>query len=190
MTRLSSSGRGHGTAYSSCDLWTDEPCACYGRYTGHCAETAANIRRRQRLCECFCAYTVDQETKYAHKKCMGNTVIRKCVALPRAALNFRPGSEVFFVDNMKLGLDFVSTGVFPVRDTPPLLHTHSFIYHPRCIMFTSQYFSFPCQYHSTIAPYSFIHLPLTMSTGSFPGVKRPGRGDDQQPPPNAVVESE
>ena len=26
----------------------------------------------------------------------------------------------------------------------------------------SQSLSFPCQYHSTIAPYSFIHLPLTL----------------------------
>jgi len=31
----------------------------------------------------------------------------------------------------------------PVSIIPPLLHTHSFIYHPRCIMFISQYFSFP-----------------------------------------------
>ena len=31
----------------------------------------------------------------------------------------------------------------PVSTIPPLLHTHSFIYHPRCIMFFSQYFSFP-----------------------------------------------
>ena len=43
-----------------------------------------------------------------------------------------------------------------------MLHTHSFIYHPRCIMFFSQHFSFPCQYHSTNAPYSFIHLPPTL----------------------------
>jgi branched-subunit amino acid transport protein len=50
----------------------------------------------------------------------------------------------------------------PVSIIPPLLHTHSYIYHPRCIMFFSQYFSFPCQYHSTIAPYSFIHLPPTL----------------------------
>jgi len=73
---------------------------------------------------------------------------------------------------------------------PPLLHTLSSIYHPRCIMLFSQYFSFPlsvsfhhcsipihpstthalqcfspstsvflCQYHCTIAPYPFIHLP-------------------------------
>ena len=31
----------------------------------------------------------------------------------------------------------------PVSIIPPLLHTHSFIYHPRCIMFLSQYFRFP-----------------------------------------------
>jgi len=30
-----------------------------------------------------------------------------------------------------------------VSTIPPLLHTHSSIYHPRCIMFFSQYFSFP-----------------------------------------------
>ena len=40
----------------------------------------------------------------------------------------------------------------PVSIIPPLLHAHPSIYHPRCIMFFSQYFSFPCQYHSTIAP--------------------------------------
>ena len=47
----------------------------------------------------------------------------------------------------------------PVSIIPPLLHTHSLIYHPRCIMFFSQHFSFPCQYHFTIAPYQFTHLP-------------------------------
>ena len=31
----------------------------------------------------------------------------------------------------------------PVSIIPPLLHTHSAIYHPPCIMFFSQYFSFP-----------------------------------------------
>ena len=31
----------------------------------------------------------------------------------------------------------------PVSVIPPLLHTHSFICYPRCIMFFSQYFSFP-----------------------------------------------
>ena len=38
-----------------------------------------------------------------------------------------------------------------------MLHTHSFIYHRRSIMFFSQYFSFPCQHLSTNAPYSFIY---------------------------------
>ena len=55
-----------------------------------------------------------------------------------------------------------STSVCPVSIIPPMLHTHSFIYHPRCIMFFSQYFSFPCQYHSTNASYSSIHLPPTL----------------------------
>ena len=31
----------------------------------------------------------------------------------------------------------------PVSIIQPLLHTHSFIYHPRCIMFFSQHFIFP-----------------------------------------------
>jgi hypothetical protein len=42
------------------------------------------------------------------------------------------------------------------------LNYPAILYHPRCIMFFSQHFSFPCQYHSTIAPYSFIHLPPTL----------------------------
>ena len=42
----------------------------------------------------------------------------------------------------------------PVSIIPPMLHTHSFTYHPRYIMFLSQHFSFPCQYHSTNAAYS------------------------------------
>ena len=55
-----------------------------------------------------------------------------------------------------------STSVSPVSIIPPMLHTHSFIYHRRCIMFFSQHFSFPCQHHSANAPYSFIHLPQTL----------------------------
>ena len=55
-----------------------------------------------------------------------------------------------------------STSVSPVSIIPPLLHTHPSINHPHCIMFFSQYFIFPSQYHSTIAPYSSIHLPPTL----------------------------
>ena len=33
--------------------------------------------------------------------------------------------------------------ISPVSIIPPLLHTHPLIYHPHCIMFFSQYFSFP-----------------------------------------------
>ena len=55
----------------------------------------------------------------------------------------------------------------PVSIIPPLLPFHPSTYHPCCIMFFSLYFSFPCQYHSTIAPCSFIHLPPTLYNVSF-----------------------
>ena len=48
----------------------------------------------------------------------------------------------------------------PVSIIPPLLHTHSFIYHPHCIMFFSQYFRFPLSvsfHHCSI----LIHLSTT-----------------------------
>jgi hypothetical protein len=54
-----------------------------------------------------------------------------------------------------LGLVFLRVLRFsPVSVIPPVRHTHSFIYHRRCIMFFSHYSSFPCQYHSTSAPHS------------------------------------
>ena len=61
----------------------------------------------------------------------------------------------------------------PVSTNPPFLHTHSSIYHPHFINFFSQYFSFPCQYHSTIAPYSFIHLPHTLYKFFLPVLQFP-----------------
>jgi hypothetical protein len=67
----------------------------------------------------------------------------------------------------------LSTPVSPVTIIPPLIHTHSFIYQRRCIMLFSQYFSFPCQYHSTIAPYSFIHLPPTLYNVFLPVLQVP-----------------
>ena len=36
-----------------------------------------------------------------------------------------------------------SNSLFPVSIISPLHHTHPFIYHPHCVMFFSQYFSFP-----------------------------------------------
>src|SRR5215468_2493056 len=61
----------------------------------------------------------------------------------------------------------------PVSIIPLMLHTHSSIHHRRCIMFFSQYFSFPCQYHSTNAPYSFIHPPLTLYNVFLPLLQFP-----------------
>ena len=48
----------------------------------------------------------------------------------------------------------------PVSTIPPILHTHSFTYHPRYIMFLSQYFSFPLSvsFHQCSIP---IHSPTT-----------------------------
>ena len=40
-------------------------------------------------------------------------------------------------------------------------------------MFFSQHFSFPCQYHSTSAPYSFIHLPPTLYNVFLPALQFP-----------------
>jgi len=48
----------------------------------------------------------------------------------------------------------------PVSIIPPLLHTHSFTYHPGYIRFLSQYFSFPLSvsFHQCSIP---IHSPTT-----------------------------
>jgi hypothetical protein len=55
-----------------------------------------------------------------------------------------------------------NTSVSPVSIIPPMLHTHLSTYHQRCIIFFSQYFSFPCQCHSTNVPHPFIHLLVTL----------------------------
>ena len=56
----------------------------------------------------------------------------------------------------------------PISTIPPMLHNHSFTYYPHYIMCLSEYFSFPCPYHSTNAPYPFIHLPPTLYNVSLP----------------------
>ena len=63
------------------------------------------------------------------------------------------------------------TLISPVSIIPPLLHTHPSIYHPHSIIFFSQHFSLPCQYHSTIAPYPFIHLPPTLHNVFLPALQ-------------------
>jgi len=56
----------------------------------------------------------------------------------------------------------------PVSTIPPLLHTNSLNYHPHNIKILSKYFIFPCQYHSSIAPYTFNHLQHTLYNFSLP----------------------
>jgi hypothetical protein len=80
----------------------------------------------------------------------GNRIQYK--ACPSGICSGKSGTDGSFSPN---------TSVSPVSIIPPILHTHSPIYHPRCIMFLSQHFSFPCQYHSTNAPYTFTHISPT-----------------------------
>ena len=110
-----------------------------------------------------------------------------------------PVHEKFVVNTVIMGRFSTLIQFSSVSIIPPLLHTHSFIYHPRCILFFSQYFRFslsvsfhhcsilihssathaaycfspstsvfPCQYHSTIASHSFIHLPLILHNVFLP----------------------
>ena len=76
---------------------------------------------------------------------------------------FQPKSDNarFLVD--KVALERVSLPVFqfsPVNIIPPMLNTHSFTYHPRYIMFLSQYFRFPLSvpFYQRSIP---IHSPTT-----------------------------
>ena len=78
----------------------------------------------------------------------------------------RPGFDpmsvhVYLVEEMGLGQVFLPVLLLsPVSTIPPLLHTHPFTYHPRYIMFLSQYFSFPLSvpFHQRSIP---IHSPTT-----------------------------
>ena len=63
----------------------------------------------------------------------------------------------FVVDKVALGEVFLPEfQLSPVSIIPPLLHTHSFIYQTRCVMFLSQYFSFPLSVSLPNVPYSYI----------------------------------
>ena len=65
----------------------------------------------------------------------------------------------FVMNKVQLGQVFLPVlQLSPVSIIPPLLHTHSSIYHPRCILFFSQYFSFPLSVSSTIAPFNHLSL--------------------------------
>jgi hypothetical protein len=52
----------------------------------------------------------------------------------------------------------------PVSIIPPTLHTHSFTYHQHCIMFLSQYFSFPLSVS--------LHQRLSQLSVGHPGLLR------------------
>ena len=68
----------------------------------------------------------------------------------------------FVVDKVALEWVFLPVLQFsPVTIILPLLHTHSFIYHPRCVMFFSQHFSFSLSvtFHHHSIPFGIFMLP-------------------------------
>ena len=78
----------------------------------------------------------------------------------------------FVVHRVKLTGFSPSTSVSPVTVIPPLLHTHSSIYHPHCIMFFSQYFSFPLSvsfHHCSILIHPSTRCCYLKETLALPG---------------------
>ena len=110
------------------------------------------------------------------KTILGHTVVQIVAGLLLMRTWFDTGPVLvgFVVAEVTIR-QFSLTGfrVSPVSIIPPMPHIHSSIYHQRCIMFFSQHFSFPCQYHSTNAPYSFIHLPPTLYNVFLPALQFP-----------------
>jgi len=87
---------------------------------------------------------------------------------PRSRV-FDPRSDHvrFVVDKMALWEVSLPVLQFsPVSTIPPMLHTHSFNYHPRYTMFLSQYFRFPLSvpFHQCPIP---IHSPTTHAIQCF-----------------------
>jgi hypothetical protein len=104
---------------------------------------------------------------------MAQAVSRRLLTA-EARVQFQASQCGFYGGQSGIGTGFSpSTSVSPVSIITPMLRTHSLIYHRRCIMFFSQYFSFPCRYHSTTAPYSFIHLPPTLYNVFLPALQFP-----------------
>ena len=82
-------------------------------------------------------------------------------SLRRTELDTGSAHAWFVAHKVTLGQLFLQPLQFsPVSTIPPLLHTHSSIYHPHCIMFLSHHFSFPLSvpfHHCSI----LIHLSTT-----------------------------
>ena len=83
------------------------------------------------------------------------------LSLQRRGFDARPVRVGFVVDRVAVGQFSLGLLHFTrVSTIPPMLHTHSFTYNPRYIMFPSQYFSFPLSvpFHQCSIP---IHSPTT-----------------------------
>ena len=77
---------------------------------------------------------------------------------------------------MALGRVFLPGLVSTVSIIPPLLHTHPSIYHPHCIMFFSQYFSFPLS-----VPFHHCSILVFIYTLLLPEGQRANTGTFQKP---------
>ena len=109
-----------------------------------------------------------QYIKLTEKYCAAN--LQPFVGV--APFDRQPVDVRFMLDEVPLlQVSALVLRIFFVSTIPQTLHTHSLTYHPHYIMFLSQHFSFPCQYHSTNAPYPFIHLPPTLYNVSLPALQ-------------------
>jgi len=95
-----------------------------------------------------------------HRPCSSGPLFMADLSTGRYGFHIRAFHFSFMVDKVTQGEVFLPRLQFsPVSTIPPLLHTHPSIYHPRCIMFFSQYLSFPLS-----VPFHHCTTPIHPST--------------------------
>jgi len=80
------------------------------------------------------------------------------------SITYHPHYKIFLSQYFRLTLSV------PIHQCyiQPKFHTVSFTYNPRCIIFLYKTSVFHCQYHSTNAPNTFIHLQQILYNFSLP----------------------
>ena len=110
-----------------------------------------NICHEYYFIECFCWLVFNQKicviwTALISRSDGTSALAQRSVAGLRAwgaGIDSRSVNVEIVVHKVAIGQFFLPVFQFsPVSIIPPLLHTHPSIYHPHCIMFFSQYFSF------------------------------------------------
>ena len=103
-----------------------------------------------------------------HKYCI---MFSPCNTIFSCQYHFTTSQYSFIRLPLTLYNVFLPVLQFPLSVTFHHCSTHLSTYHPCCIKFFSQHFSFPCHYDSTIAPYSFIHLPHILYNVLLPAIQ-------------------